>query len=63
MMTDWEREKFTHETATRAAETLARGDNLRLDLAPLFRQALLCHPDEEDRLIELWDKLTSRPVL
>ncbi len=63
MMTDWEREKFTHAAATLAAATLARGEDVRPALSPLFYQALRQHPEDEHRLLELWDKLSSRPVL
>ena len=63
MMTDWEREKFTGEVATLAAVALARGEDLRPTLAPPFQRALARHPDDEDRLLALWDKLTSRQVL
>ena len=63
MMTDWERETFTREANTLAADALARGNDLRAALVPSFYQALRAHPDEEDRLLELWDRLNSRPVL
>ena len=63
MMSDWEREKFTLKVATLAAETLARGGEIRRALSPFFHQALSQHPDEEDRLLQLWDRLTSRPAL
>ena len=63
MMTDWEREKLTLAAATLAAAALARGEDVRPALSPLFHQALLQHPDDEVRLLELWDKLCSRPVL
>jgi hypothetical protein len=63
MMTDWERERFSCEAATLAAEMLARGAAIRPALSPLFHRTIHQHPDEEDRLLELWDKLSSRPVL
>ena len=63
MMSDWEREQFTEQAATQAAAALARENDIRTTLAPLFRQALVTHADEEDRLLELWDRLSSRPVL
>ena len=63
MMTDWEREKFTLAAAALGAAALSRGEDVRAALSPLFHQVLLSHPDEEDRLLELWDKLSSRPVL
>ena len=63
MMTEWEREKLMLEAAAIAAEVHARGGDVRPALAPLFEQALRRHPNQEAILIELWDKVTSRPVL
>lgn len=63
MMTDWDVESFRISTTQRAAELQARGGDVRSALAPLFQQAAAHHPEEEDRLLELWDRLTSRPVL
>lgn len=63
MMSDWEREEFTRTAANLSAATLARNEPVRPALEPLFRQALEAHPDEEDRLLALWDRLVSRQVL
>lgn len=62
-MSDWERDEFTRAAARLAAATLARNEPIRPALEPLFHQALRAHPDEEDRLLALWDRLTSRRVL
>ena len=63
MMADCEREDFTREANKLAAGAFAGGGDLRLALAAFFDAAFRQHPDEEDRLLELWAKLTSRQVL
>jgi hypothetical protein len=62
-MSEWEWEEFTHKAATVATAALARDASTRTALEPLFNQTLLAHPDEEDRLLAVWDRLTSRAVL
>ncbi len=61
-MTDWELEQLAQRAAMLAADAVARGIDARAALAPLFREELRAHPDEEDRLLELWDRICSRPV-
>ncbi len=63
MMSEQERAKFAHEAGMQAAEIVARREVLRTALLPTFHQTLRQHPDEEDRLLELWDQLTSRPTV
>ena len=63
MMRDSEREQFTREASALAAETRIRGQNVEAALAPKFRAALLHHPDDEERLLEIWDEVTCRAVL
>jgi hypothetical protein len=63
MMSAFQREEFSRSATTLASETLARNGDLRSSLSPLFQQARHEHPDEEDRLLELWDRLTSHRVL
>ena len=58
-----EREEFTLAAARVAADAGARGGDPRQALSPLFADALRAHPDEEDRLLEIWDKLLARPEL
>jgi hypothetical protein len=63
MMTDWELGDFEREANKLTIEVLEHGGDLRPALTDSFSRALRQHPDEEDRLLELWDKLTSRLVL
>lgn len=63
MMSERERNNFRHEMGHAAAAALARGEEVRAVLEPPFRAARKRHPDEEDRLLELWDELVSRPVI
>lgn len=63
MMSDRERREFTAQAASLAAAALSRGEAINPSLTSFFQQAIARHPDEEDRLLELWDELTSRPTL
>lgn len=63
MRTQWERSQFKRDAETRAAEARARGDEVRAALEKMFRDELASHPDEEDLLLELWDRLTGRQML
>jgi hypothetical protein len=63
MMSAFQREEFSRSAAGLAAETLARNGDLSSSLSPIFQRARHEHPDEEDRLLELWDRLTSRRLL
>lgn len=63
MLSDREREEFTLAAARVATEALARGEDARRALGPLFHATLQAHPDEEDRLLRVWDELLARPEL
>jgi len=63
MMSEFQHEEFSQTAASLASETRARGGDLPSALSPLFQKALREHPDEDDRLLELWDQLTSRRLL
>lgn len=63
MRTQWERSQFKRDAEARAAEARARGDDPRAALGPMFRLELETHPDEEDLLLELWDRLTGRQIV
>jgi hypothetical protein len=63
MMSAFQREQFNRAAARLAAETLAQGGDVGPALSPMFQRALQDHPDEDDRLLELWDRLTSRQLL
>ncbi len=63
MTAAWDRESFISTASRLAADARARGEPVAPVLSPLFHQALFQHPDEEDRLLELWDELTARQVL
>jgi hypothetical protein len=63
MLSDREREEFTRAAARLAADALTRGEDARRALSPLFCATLQAHPDEEDRLLQVWDSLLARPAL
>jgi hypothetical protein len=63
MRTQWERSQFKRDAETRAADARVRGEDPRAALEKMFREELAAHPDEEDLLLELWDRLTGRQVL
>lgn len=62
-MSERERTNFRHETGATAAAALQSGLDVRTALEPAFRAARRRHPDDEDRLLELWDELVARPVI
>lgn len=62
-MSDREREEFTLAAARVAVDASSRGEDTRAALSPLFAGALRAHPDEEDRLLQVWDNLLARPEL
>jgi hypothetical protein len=63
MMTDWELEKLTARAAELAAGSAAKTVDSRAKLGPLFREALRLHPDDEVRLLALWDEITARQLV
>lgn len=63
MMSERERMIFRQEAGAAAAAALARGLDVRVVLGPKFGEARIRHPEEEDRLLELWDELVSRPMI
>jgi hypothetical protein len=63
MMTVWEWEEFTASASAAATSAHQRQENLHASLAPLFLHAKRQHPDDEDRLLALWDRLTDRARL
>jgi hypothetical protein len=61
MMSEPERNYFRQEAGAAATAALANGVDIRTALESRFGEARRHHPDEEDRLLALWDELTSRP--
>ena len=62
-MTSREKEQFVTNVTLLAHHLHVSGSDVRAGLSPVFGAAFAQHPDEEDVLIELWDKLVARPVL
>jgi len=63
MMNVREWEEFKASTSAAATSAHRNRENVPAALAPLFRHARRLHPDDEDRLLALWDRLTDRAML
>jgi len=63
MMSERERTDFRNEMGAAAWATLQRGEDVSTVLKIKFTEASKRHPDDEDRLLELWDELVSRPII
>lgn len=63
MRTQWERSQFKRDAEVCAAAARDRGADVRAALEPMFQRELEVHPDEEDLLLELWDRLTGRQTV
>ena len=53
----------TVRARSRADAARALGADVRAALEPMFQRELEIHPDEEDLLLELWDRLTGRQTV
>lgn len=63
MMTDRDLEFLAARAAELGAASVAQGRDVSETLKPIFHRALCEHPDDEVRLLELWDKLTVRQMV